>query len=61
MGEVKNKIMSLFKSSTTKKYSKPSHINNAYRGRKKPRKQSEDKRIKAIEDRIIRDIRKYFD
>ena len=61
MGEVKNKIMSLVKPSTTKKYSKTARLNNAYRGRKKPRKQAEDKRIKTIEDRIIRDIRKYFD
>ena len=57
MSGVKNKIMSLFKTNTTKNYSKPKDANNVY-GCWKPRKwkikkQSEDKIIKAIEDRII--------
>ena len=49
--------LSLFKTNTTKKYSKPTPANNVYRGRKKPRKQSEDKIIKAINNKIIRDLK----
>ena len=53
--------MSLFKTNTTGNYSKPTRSNNMYRSRKKPRKQSQDNMIKAIEDRIIRDIKKLFE
>ena len=38
---VKYKIMSLFKTSTAENCTKPVRVNNAYRGRKKPRKQPE--------------------
>ena len=56
IGGVKDKIMSLFKTNTTKDYSKPTRFKNAYRGRKKPRKQ----KIKKQEDRIIKNIRNLF-
>ena len=56
-------IMSPFKTNTTKKYSKPRRVNNVFGGQKKSKKpkikkQSEDIIIKAIKDRIIKDIRK---
>ena len=35
---VQNKIMNLFKISTTEDYSKPMHVNNMNRGGMKPRK-----------------------
>ena len=50
--------MSLFKTNTTETYSELTHVRTFFGGRKKLRKQSEDKIIKAIEDRIIKDIRK---
>ena len=64
MDEVKDQVMSLFK---TKDYSKPEHVKTVYEG---GRKQSEKKIIKSIrnifklkkenesiKNRIIRDIR----
>ena len=61
VGSVKDKIMSLFKTNTTKNYIKPARISNVYGGRKRPRKQSEDKIIKAIDERIFRDIKNTFE
>ena len=46
---------------TTEDYHKPTRVKNVYGGRKKSRKKSEDKIIKAIKDRIIRDIRSLFE
>ena len=43
VGGIRNKIMSLFKTNTTEKNSKPTPISNVYRDRKKTRKQTEDK------------------
>ena len=57
---VKNKITNLFKRNTTKKYSKPTPINNVYRGRKKPRTLSEDKILKTIHNKITRDLKNLF-
>ena len=58
--------MSLFKTNTTKNYSKPARVNNVYGGRKKLRKptikkQSDDKIIKAIKGRLITDIKNLFE
>ena len=61
VGSVKDKIMSLFKTNTTKNYIKPARISNVYGGRNRPRKQSEDKIIKAIDERIFRDIKNTFE
>ena len=38
VGSVKDKIMSLFKTNTTKEYSKSTLAKNVYGGEKKPRK-----------------------
>ena len=61
VGGVKNKITSLCKTKATKKYSKPTRGYNAFGSQKKPRKSKLKKQskdiIKAIEDRIIRDIK----
>lgn len=43
MHGVEGKIMSFFKMNTTKNYSKPKCFKNVYGGRKKSRKQSENK------------------
>ena len=48
MGDVKGKIVSPFKTNTNKNY-------NVYKDRKKPKKQSKGKIIKAFKGRIIRD------
>ena len=53
MGGAKDKTMSLFKTNTTKDYSKLMHIRNINVGGKKPsklkmQKQSEDNKIKNI-------------
>ena len=66
MGGVEDKTMTRFKTNTTENYSKPTRVNNVYRGQKKLRKpkmknQSEDKIITATEDRIIRNIKKFFE
>ena len=58
--------MSLFKTNTTKNYSKPARVNNVYGGQKKLRKptikkQSDDKIIKAIKGRLITDIKNLFE
>ena len=50
--------MSLFKTNTTKNYSKPTCANNVNGVQKK---QSEKKIIKAIMDRIIRDAMNLFE
>ena len=72
MDNVKDKIMSLFKTNLTKDYSKPTRVKNVYGGIKIPRKlkikkQSEDNVItdvrklilekETIKERIIRDIK----
>lgn len=62
MGDIKDKVKSLFKTIPTKNYSKPIRISNVYGGQKKPRKpkmkkQSEDKIIKVVEYRVIKDIK----
>ena len=53
--------MSLFKTNANENYIKPTRANNVYGGLKRQRKQSEDKMIKVIEERIIRDIRNLFE
>ena len=63
---IKDKIMSLFRTNTNNDYSKPAHVNNVFGDQEKPRKpkikiQSEDKIIKEINDRKIRDIKNLFD
>ena len=50
--------MSLFKTNTTKNYSKQTCTNNVFGGRRKPKKIS--RQNKAITDRIIRDIKNLF-
>ena len=35
VGNVKDKIISLFKTNTTKDYTEPTHVNNVYGGGKK--------------------------
>ena len=72
MDNVKDKIVSLFKTNLTKDYSKPTRIKNVYGGGKIPtklkiKKQSEDNIItdvrklilekETIKERIIRDIK----
>ena len=62
MGDIKDKVKSLFKTIPTKNYSKPIRISNVYGGQKKPRKpkmkkQSEDKIIIVVEYRVIKDIK----
>ena len=53
MGGVKEKLMSLFKTTTSKDYNKPTNINNLYGGQMKPRKQ---KIKKHSNDRIIKNL-----
>ena len=63
---VKDKIMSLFKTNTTDNSSKPTRVNNVYRGRKKLRKTKSKKTIidniiKAIKEKIIRDVKTHLE
>ena len=53
--------MSLLKTNETKNYRKSIRVRNVSGGQRKPRKQSKEKIIKATEDRIIRDIRNFFE
>ena len=53
MSGIKDKIISLFEANESKK--------SPYGGRKRSKKQSKDKIIKIIEDKIIRDIRNIFE
>ena len=53
--------MSLFKTNANENYIKPTRANNVYGGLKNQRRQSEDKMIKATEERIIRDIKNLFE
>ena len=46
---------------TFKNASKPICVQSMRVGRKKPREQSEDKIIKTIKDRIIKDNKKFFE
>ena len=57
---VKGKIMSLFKTSTTKNYSKPTHVKNVYGGEKKPRK-LKIKENGAPKGIMITDIKNLFE
>lgn len=50
MGDVKDKVKSLFKTRPTKNYSKPIRISNVYGGQKKPRKPKMRKQSEAIKD-----------
>ena len=50
--------MSLFKINATKEYGISTRVRNVYGGEKKPRK---PKRKKQSEDRIISDIKKFFE
>ena len=66
MDGVKGKSMTLFKTNTTKNYIKSIRVNNVYGHRKKlkktkTKKQSEEETIRAIEERIIRDIKNLFE
>ena len=66
MGGVKSKIMSFFKTNTTKNYSKATRANNVDGGQKKPRKSKIKKTIrrqnvKAIETKRVRYIKKLFE
>ena len=54
VGDVEDKIMSLFKTNTAKDYSKPTHVNHVYEGGKKPRK---PKIKKQSEDNITKNVR----
>lgn len=54
VGDVKGKIMGLFKTKTTKCYYKATHVNIYKSGKKQ-------KKIKAIEDNIIKDITNHFE
>ena len=45
--DAKDKIMNLFKTNTTKYYSKPARAKNVYGGRKKPRKLKIQKNLKT--------------
>ena len=64
---LKTKILSLFKTNTTENYSKSTRANNMYGGRKKRTKSEikknnqERNKLKAIEGKIIRDIKKLFE
>ena len=61
---VKGKIMSLFKTNANKNfyYSKPTRVSDVYGGRKKLRKkQSKEKTIRVIMNRIIRNIKNLSD
>ena len=49
--------MSLFKTNTTKNYSKPTLVNKVHVGSKKPRMQKKKKIIRAIKDTALRDIK----
>ena len=62
---VKEKITSLFKTNTTKNYTNTCQ-KYAWRSKetmktKNKKKQSEDKMIKTIEDRIMRNIKNHFE
>ena len=66
MGVVKDRIASVFRTDTTKNYSKPTRVNNVCVGQKitrklKIKKKAEDKIFEAIEHRIIRDMNNLFD
>ena len=54
VGDVKEKIMGLFKTKTTKCYYKATHVNVYKSGKKR-------KKIKEIEDNIIKDITYHFE
>ena len=53
VGGVKEKLISLFKTTTTKDYNKSTNINNSYGGQINPRKQ---KIKKHSNDRIIKNL-----
>ena len=58
--------MSLFRTNANNDHSKPASVNNVFGDQEKPRKpkmkiQSEDKIIKEINGRKIRDIKNLFD
>ena len=58
--------MNLFNTNTTKYYSKSTRVNNEHGGQKKQakweiRKNNQDEIIKAIEDRIITDVKNLFE
>ena len=55
MGDVNNKIMNIFKTNTTKDYSKPKCVKNVYGVGKKP--MNLIKENEAIKDRINRYIK----
>ena len=59
MGGCKDKVMSLFKTNTTKNYSEPTLVNKVHVGSKKPRMQK-NKMIKVIKNTAFRDIKKHF-
>ena len=65
--ELQTKIVSLFKTNTTENYSKSIRADNMYGGRKKRTKSEikknnqERNKLKAIEGKIIRDIKKLFE
>ena len=67
VGGVKGKIISLFKTNTTKNYSELARDNNVFGVCKKPRKlkikkkQPDCKIVKAMEDRIIKHIKILFE
>ena len=66
---MKDRLTSLFQTDTTENYSKATHVNNVYGdgGRKKPRKpknkkkQSEGNIMKAINERMTRDVTDFFE
>ena len=58
--------LSLFKINTTENYSKPARVNNGMevektRENQKEKKNQKTKKIRAIEGRIIRDIKSLFE
>lgn len=62
VGSFKDKIIGLFIANIVKNHRKPTPVNSIYGGQKKPRKpkmkkQSEDKIIKVVEYRVIKDIK----
>ena len=59
MGGVKDKIMSLLKTNTTKDYNKPTRVNNVFGGGKKPRKLKIKKESESGNN-IIKDVRNLF-
>ena len=63
MGGVEDKILSLLKIYTTENYSKPTRVDKGWKNPRKPKakKQSFVNIIKAIEDRIIRDMKNLFE